>query len=159
MAWISSSNRTKDKTTKARRKSSSVCRRCGASNGPGLHQMPSGCLRQLSSPEEHLKHNAISNQADFKSNLSGKRYPFPTQKCEKNPTPQFFLKDILNANSIKIPQTTLECGILDPVTSLICSKYILNSLHCADRCPPQRVNQDVKPRKGEEIRKNPSIAL
>ncbi|GBN60661.1 hypothetical protein AVEN_211679-1 [Araneus ventricosus] len=51
------------------------------------------------------------------------------------------------------------CGVLDPVVSLICSKYILISTHCVDRYPTQLINQNVKPRKGEEIRKNTFIAL
>ncbi|GBM22495.1 hypothetical protein AVEN_183934-1 [Araneus ventricosus] len=43
-----------------------------------------------------------------------------------------------------------ECGVSDPVTSRICSKYILISLHCAVRFSPQIINQDVKPRKGKK---------
>ncbi|GBL74224.1 Transposon Ty3-I Gag-Pol polyprotein, partial [Araneus ventricosus] len=39
--------------------------------------------------------------------------------------------------------------VSDPVTSLICSKYILISPHCADRCSAQIINQDVKQRKGD----------
>ncbi|GBM95329.1 Copia protein [Araneus ventricosus] len=41
------------------------------------------------------------------------------------------------------------CGVLDPVVSLICSKYILISTHCVDRYPTQLINQNVKPRKGD----------
>ncbi|GBO32818.1 hypothetical protein AVEN_77287-1 [Araneus ventricosus] len=77
-----------------------------------------------------------------------------TQLEKKNPKLTFFLKEDLNADSVKMSQAKGvwglgSCGISN----------LQFSTHCVDRYPTQLINQNDKPRKGKEIRKNTFIAL
>ncbi|GBM22547.1 hypothetical protein AVEN_183977-1 [Araneus ventricosus] len=48
----------------------------------------------------------------IKPKLYGTRFQIPTHRIfKKNTTPVFFLKEALNADTMKMPQTTWECGL------------------------------------------------